>query len=568
MGLSITKGTLGKTILGLGLITSMVLPFNHASAPVSAAPAAAAYPPLVVSDQQTGTWIRNFNIFMPQSVLDPTKAGIYEPLWLTPVGNPSKAYPWLATSYSWSKDLKTLTWTIRQGVKWSDGQPLTADDVYYTIMLGKTCAVCDQGGFWGASGLASSVTESGNTVSITFKSVNTANFGSLWDAVYIVPKHIWSKVTNPSSWTNPNPVGSGPFTQVTNFSSESYDINANPYYWQPLAVKTIRYIDHTGNDATLLDFKAGKIDWGGHFFPDIQDTLLKVGPQFQMAYSYASTPAMLYVNDQQYPFSLPALRQAISMSIDREALANSAEYGYTIPSSGTGLDALYPNWVDHSLDAQSKQLTTYSAANAKALLLKSGFKYSGTSLMDPKGKPVSTDCTTVIGWTDWDAACTIMAQNLTDIGIDAGTHFVSFGTYTQLLNNGNFTTAVSWVDKGSTPYTMYYDMMDSANYFPINTQVAFARNLERYKNPAVDPLFTQFSTTADLPTQQAAMDKIEQIFLNDMPVIPLWYANIWGEFSTANYTGFPTLKNFYASSQTADTPDRLLVFTKVKPSHS
>ena len=411
-------------------------------------------------------------------------------------------------------------------------------------------------------------TESGNTVSITFKTVNTAIFGNLFDNIYIVPKHIWTTVKDPSTFTNPNPVGSGPFTQVANFTSESYDLGANPYYWQPLAVKTIRYIDHTGNDATLLDFKAGKIDWGGHFFPDIQDTLLKSGPQFQMAYSYKSTPAVLYLNNEKYPFSLPAFRQAVSMAVDRSALANSAEYGYTIPSSGTGLDALYPTWVDHSLDAQSKMLSTYSAANAKALLLKNGFKYNGSNLIDPKGHAVSMDLTVVNGWTDWDAACTIMAQNLQDIGIDAGSHQVSFGTYTSLLNSGTFDAALSWVDKGSTPYTMFYDMLSSADYTPLNTPVVYGRNLERYKNPAVDALFTQFSTTTDAATQQTAMNKIEKMYLDAMPAVPLWYANIWGEFSTAHYTGFPTLTNFYASSQTADKPDRLLVLTRVKPSQS
>ena len=144
---------------------------------------------------------------------------------------------------------------------------------------------------------------------------------------------------------------------------------------------------------------------------------------------------------------------------------------------------------------------------------------------------------------------------------------MSFGDYTSLLNSGTFDVGLSWVDKGITPYTMYYDMMSCNDYVPVGTQVVAGRDLERYKNPVLDKLFSTFSTTTDLATQQAAMNKIEAIYLNDMPVVPLWYANIWGEFSTANYTGFPTLSNFYASSQTADTPDRLLVLTKVKPSH-
>ncbi len=571
MAFSISTKRLAKTVLGAGLLFSMIaMPFGTASSTAHAASAkAASYPLLVVSDQQTGTWVKNFNPFNNTgAVLDPTKAGIYEPLYMVMTVDNAKEIPWLATSYSWSKDLKTLTFTIRDGVKWSDGQPLTAADVAFTLNLGKTCAACDLAGLWGTNGIASAVTTTANTVSVTFKAVNTTIFPFFVNSVFIVPQHIWSQQSDPGNWTNPDPVGSGPFTQVTNFTPQSYDILPNPYYWQKVNVSGLRYVNHTGNDSTLVDFKAGKIDWGGHFFAGIQNTLDKAGPQFHHYYSYKSTPVLLYFNDQHYPYSIPALRQALSMAINRAALANSAEYGYTIGAECTGIGALYPTWFDPTLKAKANALCAYDPKGAKALLLKSGFTYKGGSLIDPKGNPVSFDILTVNGWTDWDAGAQIMASNFADIGADAGMRMVSFGTYSTALATGNFDSVMSWADKQATPYTYFYDQMSTADYRPNGTAFAAGRPIERYKNAAVDPLFTQISTTTDSAAQHAAMNKIEAIWLNDLPSAPLFYADIWGEYSTANYTGFPNGSGYYASLQTADTPDRLLVFTKLTRSHS
>ena len=571
MAFSFGTKRLGKTVFGAGLLLSMiVLPYGTANSPAHAGIAqAASYPPLVVSDQQTGTWVKNFNVFNNTgAVLDPTKAGIYEPLYMVMTVDNAKEIPWLATAYAWSKDLKTLTFTIRDGVKWSDGQPLPAADVLYTLNLGKTCAACDLAGLWGTSGLAASVSGTSTTVSITFKTVNTTVFAPVVNNIYIVPEHIWSKQADPGNWTNPDPVGSGPFTQVTNFTPQSYDIGPNPYYWQKVNVSGLRFVNHTGNDSTLLDFKAGKIDWGGHFFAGIQNTLDKAGPQFHHYYSYKNTPVELYINNQHYPYSIPALRQAMSMAINRSALANSAEYGYTIGSECTGIGSLYPTWVDPTLKTKAAALCAYDPKGAKALLLKSGFTYKGSALIDPKGKPVSFDVLTVNGWTDWDAGAQIMASNFGDIGIDAGMRMVSFGTYSTALSSGNYDTVMSWADKAATPYTFYYDQMSSNVYKPNGTPFAAGRPIERYKNAAIDPLFKTFSTTTDSATQHTAMNKIEAIWLNDLPSLPLFYADLWGEYSTANYTGYPSGAGYYASLQTADTPDRLLVFTKLTRSHA
>jgi peptide/nickel transport system substrate-binding protein len=300
-----------------------------------------------------------------------------------------------------------------------------------------------------------------------------------------------------------------------------------------------------------------------------------LNPNFHHNYSIKTTPVELYFNQSRYPFSLPAFRQAMSMAINRSALANTAEYGYTIPSTATGLEGQFPTWVDHNLDAQSRALSTYNPAAAKALLLKTGFRYdSANNLLDPRGHKVSFDIDTVNGWTDWDTACTIVAQNLADIGIDAGTHQLQFNSFVQRVSLGDFDATIFWSVVGDSPYSALYNpIMSSHNYFPIGTSsyyligtgvgVASGANLGRYRNPAADTLLAQFRGTTDAATQHRAIDGLQALWLKELPAIPLFPFPIWEVYNTTRYSGFPTATDYYASGRPEDTPDFELVLLHV-----
>src|SRR5687768_3235499 len=90
---------------------------------------------LVVSQEQQAAWIRNFNPLLPPGLARwPSRGGVYEPLvvWNTMAG---RYEPWLATSWTWAPDARSLTFTIRDGVRWSDGAAFGAEDVAYTFDL-------------------------------------------------------------------------------------------------------------------------------------------------------------------------------------------------------------------------------------------------------------------------------------------------------------------------------------------------------------------------------------------------------------------------------------------------
>src|SRR5262249_29970569 len=140
------------------------------------------------------------------------------------------------TGYKWSDDNKTLTFTLQNNVKWSDGQPFTAKDVAFTFNLFKNKPGLQGAGLVAMAGdnaYVESVTATDDTtVVFNFKQVFTPG---LYDIIgqMIVPEHTWKDVADPSKFTNDNPVGTGPFTQVVNFQSQAYQVDKNPNYWQP-----------------------------------------------------------------------------------------------------------------------------------------------------------------------------------------------------------------------------------------------------------------------------------------------------------------------------------------------
>jgi peptide/nickel transport system substrate-binding protein len=169
---------------------------------------ATAASPVYVTSLQTGaaTFQRNFNPFMTAARRDFTNGAIYEPLMIITTAGKGHTYPWLATKYAWTNHNKSLLVTLRSGVKWSDGKPFTSADVVFTFAYGKKYATADETGLM-QKGIVTSVKAKGpNAVLFTFKTVNTTVLPQLLSTnTMIIPQHIWAKVKNPDTWTNPNP---------------------------------------------------------------------------------------------------------------------------------------------------------------------------------------------------------------------------------------------------------------------------------------------------------------------------------------------------------------------------
>ncbi|HCI80832.1 MAG TPA: ABC transporter substrate-binding protein, partial [Ktedonobacter sp.] len=157
----------------------------------------------------------------------------------------------LANSYQWNSDNTQVTFTIRPNVKWNDGQPFTADDVAFTFNLMKQYPVADTNGVW--SYLKSVVASDANTVVMTFQKAYPPELVTIAGHVYIIPKHVFASVGDPTKYLTDKPVGTGPFT-LSKYQTDLAVYAKNPSYWQADKVKIdqIRYPEYKDNSTLEL----------------------------------------------------------------------------------------------------------------------------------------------------------------------------------------------------------------------------------------------------------------------------------------------------------------------------
>ncbi len=566
---------LAPVVLGVAALGVALLP----AAPRNANAASAKASPIYLTAMQNFHTVltRNFSPFSSTTANDFTLGGIYEPLAImTPAGG-GHTYPWLATGWKYIDGNKTLLITIRHGVRWSDGVPFTAKDVLFTFKFGAVNADHKVNGALDQIGLTTGQTTSVNLVgsdkvAIHLKTVNTTGLPGMLSNVKILPEHIWATVKHPDVFTNPNPVGTGPFTQVLNFSGQGFILGKNPYYWQPgkPAFDGIRLTPYTGNDSADLAMAHGDLDWTDNFVPNIQQVYVNKDPQhYHYFYDTAQPPNVLFFNDEKYPYSLPGFRKAMSYAIDRKKIYLLAEYGYEIPENALGIQDEFPNWVDKSLLAPANEVTTYNPAKAKALLVQLGFKYNNGQLYDPKGKRVSFQLSVPNSFSDWILAMRIMARNFQDIGIDATSKPIDETSFYDKANKGLVDAALYWTNNGFTPYDFYYGYMSRESYVSTgqDATVNGQTNYERWWSPEATALFAQFRQTTDNATRHAIMNKLQKIQLDNMPFIPVMAGALWYTYSTKNFVGWPTQANSYVYGQSVVYPDDVKVLTTIAPVH-
>src|SRR5713226_1872359 len=256
--------------------------------------------------------------------------GLYnEPLFIFNTLNSTEGpLPMLATGHTWTNGGKTLTLTIRQGVKWNDGKPFSAADVAYTFnLLIKTPALNIVG-----TPIPTSASASGSSVTLTFPNPEYANL-FLIGQVNILPQHIWSTVGDPTKFADPSPVGTGPF-MLDKFSPQGFTLKQNPYFWDKskLHVPEVDFPSYTSNANLVPPVASGQIDWAGNQIAGIKANYLAKSTDNHtwtsgIPYLSDNNVVSLWFNVKKAPMNDVAIRQAVSLGINRAQLAAQGEAG-------------------------------------------------------------------------------------------------------------------------------------------------------------------------------------------------------------------------------------------------
>lgn len=556
-GIKVSVSQWGRRLsLGLGLLAGMAL---------GCVPKASKEPRefLQISVEKQATFIRNFNPLLPAGARDFTVGAIYEPLFIFNRLK-SEFVPWLSTSYAWEgADYRTLHMEIRQGVTWSDGKPFRASDVAFTFQLLKKFPAFDTNAIWVF--LDDVKVTAPNRVTFTMKKTYVPGLASLAGQP-IVPEHIWASIENPVTFANPNPVGTGPFTEVKLFRDQVFELAKNPNYWQPgkPMIEGLRFPAYASNDQANLALIKGEVDLAGNFVPAVERIYAAKDKEHNHYWSpLVGSMIFLYLNTQKPPFDQVDVRKAISMAINRPMIIEVAMFHYSTIGHATGLTDAFKSWRVDPTPEQGAWLT-YDPGAAKAAFAKAGWTTDAEGVLkNAQGEKLTMELTVVNGWSDWVRAAQIIATNLKAVGIDAKVKSQDFGAWFESLQKGTFQAGISWSGEGVTPYAFYRQLMSEDTKLPLDTPAP--ANWHRYSHPQATALLKDFEKTADPALQQEIIAQVQALFMQEAPALPLFPSPAWGEFNTRHFEGFPSADNPYAMLSPNFRPEILLMLTQLRP---
>ena len=515
---------------------------------------------LTISNENGTLWTCGFNPLNASDTL--LSVGfMYEPLvYVNPLQD-GKTTPMLASSWTWGAGNKSLTFTIRPGVKFSDGTPLTAADVAYTFNLEKKYPALDLTGAW--SVLSSVTATNSSTVTMDFSTVAVPYFYYIADQTPIVPEHIWSKIANPTTDPIKDPVGTGPYL-MSKCSPANITYTANPHYWQPGEPKIakIQYPAYTSNNTANDDLANGNAQWGAQYIPGIKAFYSAKSPNFH--YWFPPTVNVSLVPNLTNPMlSNVKVRQAISYAIDRSQVSNVGESGYEPPANQAGIvTPTFSATLDNS--ALASWGNGYNPAKAKALLASAGYHMSGGVMTNAAGQKLSFSVINIGDYSDWVASMQVIQQDLKAIGIQITADNLSNTDFDADLYYGKYQLA--YYDQQTFGPSAYYELnnwLNSANTAPVG-KVA-ASNYERYSDPATTALLNQYATTTSAATQQSILNKVQQVMLGTVPIIPVVEAVDWYQYDTGAFSGWPTSGDPYAQPSAYAYPDNEQVLLHLAP---
>lgn len=465
---------------------------------------------------------------------------IYEtPVIINDTDPTEKPIPRLASAFEWNKDYTEITYTVRKGVKWSDGKPLTAKDFAFSYQLQKDNEALNTGGL-----PFKDIKVDGDKVTVSFETNQFVHQSGILQTI-IVPEHIWSKVGDPTKYTNKKPVGTGPYI-LKNWSTQGVTLTANENYWggKP-KVPTLRYKEYNDNTALINAMNAGEVDHGFVFIPDYKNAWLGKNKHHKSYYPSGIANVSLWINNAKGAFSNVAFRKAASMVIDREALSKQGTSGAapTIKSV-TGIPEVGKSFV---IDKYKGQEFKVDVEGAKKVLTDAGYTGVGekNGLKDPSGKAVELMLTDPAGWSDYDTELQLIGSDISQLGAKVTVQNPSYDTWNSQLAKGDFDGALHWSDTGLTPYDIYKDAFGEEYYKPLGEDAYY--NFGRVNNPEVNKAIHEFANADSDGARNKALEVMQTFQVEQVPIIPVLEVPTWGNYSDEHFTGWPDENNHYAN---------------------
>ena len=523
---------------------------------------------LTLAAEQTTTFVRNFNPFGQTSARYTTLDFMYEPLVVFNRLKGNEPHYRLAESFELADDLKSITFVLREGLKWSDGEALTADDVVFTYDYIARFPALD---FISVGAQLESVEKvDDRTVTFNLKEAN-ALIANTIVGMPIVPEHVWAEIEDPVTFANENPVGSGPMTEITRFTPQVYEQCANPHYWDVdnLDVDCLRMPQLADNPQVLAALADGTLDWATSFIPDIDNTFVAKDPEH---HKYWFTPSSLVSfqismttpdENNRKAFNDVNFRRALSMLIDRQTIVDIAGYGYPLVNDDpASLGELYASFANPEVDAQYGQYGQFDLEAGMALLDESGYvDADGDGFRDnPDGTPIAIDIMVPNGWTDWIDAVQIAMESLSEAGLNVKMSTPEAAVWTSGLIAGDYSMTLNALASAANPYFPYIRSFNP-NDFGKSRFTA-----PHWENEELSALLAEYTQIKDPAEAKSVMDQAQMIVAEHMPIIPVYNSPSFYEYNTSRFTGWADAENpKYSPVVSNANPARLLQLLDLEP---
>ena len=414
-----------------------------------------------------------------------------------------------ALAKKWTYDPKSMSFSfeLREGVKWHDGKPFSAEDVVFTINYFKKYPY----GFVPTEAVSCAEVKGKNTVVIKLEKPYAPFLAYIGGSMPILPSHIWKKVTNPRKYNNPKAfIGCGPYKFIDfNKAKGTYLYEAFEDYYQgrPKADRLI-YIK-AGKPLMILS--NGRADLV-NIRPDIARLLEKKG--MVVIKNARGWNKKLMINHKKTPFNDKRFRQALAYSINQQEIIDKAHRGF---GSSASLGLLSP---DHEFYDPNTPTYAPDPAKARQILESLGYVKGSDGYYSKYGKPFKVELLasniTSAGESVTDRDGEVIKQQLEKVGIHVDLLNMEQATTDGRVRKWNFDLAISGHGALLGDARILNRMINPKFTGSVNS-ARFGANKELLK------LLKAQIAEMDMAKRRALVYKIQEIYADEVPAISLYY---------------------------------------------
>lgn len=426
--------------------------------------------------------------------------------------HPPTFEPQLAERWEFSPDRRTLTFHLRRNVVWSDGVPVTAEDVRWTWQAQTHPEVG-----WGESAAKERIADvevvDPHTVRFHFREVYGKQLQEANEGM-ILPQHAWSALPfaqwrTGADWFREHLVTSGPFRLASWSPQQELVLERNPRHYRAGLPRLDRVVVRVVPDqaSLLTQLRNGELQFAGQISPaDVE--VVRGDPQLKLVSYWFKLFVVLAWNTDDPRFASPDVRRALAMAIDRQAMVDALWLG---EYARVGVSPYVHNvWAHHP----RLQPLPYAPGEARRILAAQGWgDTDGDGVLDKGGAPFRFELITNSGNQQREDATVMIQAQLRTIGVQAEPRVVEFHTLNQELGDGSFDAAIAGLGMDTS--------LDLTSLFH-SRSITEANNLSRYRNPEVDRLIERALTYPEIGQARDDLYRLQEILHRDQPLTYLW----------------------------------------------